>query len=295
VLAFGLAGLGCSALLPLTISFGQEELADIAATLAGGVIAFYQLGYGIAAFCVGPLLDGGVELDSIYAVAAIIATAMGAWSFAVARRRASPTRPAEPGKRSGAVDRRPDRPEGADGRSPLLHRSVTSCSRWVRLASPTHRGVGRQPFVIGGLAGSQRRTGGVASALVLESSWGQVLAWAKKPGEWNGTSGVPELWGSNQAGTGRPHRAGCSLDSVHLHGMRHDGARAPLTAQLGERRLVRAIGSAAGRSIVTARLDHRRCEKCGYEFTVPSSLTAVRRSPLGDGAGEGTLAVPEML
>ena len=26
ILAFGLAGLGCSALLPLTISFGQEEL-----------------------------------------------------------------------------------------------------------------------------------------------------------------------------------------------------------------------------------------------------------------------------
>jgi hypothetical protein len=29
---------------------------------------------------------------------------------------------------------------------------------------------------------------------------------------------------------------------------------------------------------VTARLDHRRCEKCGHEFTVRSSLTAVRRS-----------------
>ena len=90
VLAFGLAGLGCSALLPLTISFGQEELADMAAALAGGVIAFYQLGYGIAAFGVGPLLDHGVELHSIYAFAAIIAAAMGAWSFAVAHRRPNP-------------------------------------------------------------------------------------------------------------------------------------------------------------------------------------------------------------
>ncbi len=90
VLAFGLAGLGCSALLPLTISFGQEEFADMSAMLAGGVIAFYQLGYGIAAFGVGPLVDSGVELHSIYAVAAIIAVAMGASSFAVARRRASP-------------------------------------------------------------------------------------------------------------------------------------------------------------------------------------------------------------
>jgi MFS family permease len=91
VLAFGLAGLGCSALLPLTISFGTEELASVSAAVAGGVIAFYQLGYGIAAFGVGPLVDGGVELSTIYAFAAVIAVAMGAWSFVVARRTPSPT------------------------------------------------------------------------------------------------------------------------------------------------------------------------------------------------------------
>src|SRR5262245_44400992 len=45
VLAFGLAGLGCSALLPLTISFGQKELTAIAASAAGFLIAFYQIGY----------------------------------------------------------------------------------------------------------------------------------------------------------------------------------------------------------------------------------------------------------
>jgi MFS family permease len=90
VLAFGLAGLGCSALLPLTISFGTEELASVSAAVAGGVIAFYQLGYGIAAFGVGPLLDGGIGLPTIYGFAAGIAAAMGAWSFAVARRRPSP-------------------------------------------------------------------------------------------------------------------------------------------------------------------------------------------------------------
>jgi len=91
VLAFGLAGLGCSALLPLTISFGQKELASVSATVAGGVIAFYQLGYGIAAFGVGPLLDGGVELPTIYALAAVVAAAMGVWSFVVARQRPTPT------------------------------------------------------------------------------------------------------------------------------------------------------------------------------------------------------------
>jgi fucose permease len=36
VLALGLAGLGCSALLPLTIGFAQEELTTIAAAAAGG-------------------------------------------------------------------------------------------------------------------------------------------------------------------------------------------------------------------------------------------------------------------
>jgi len=90
VVGFGLAGLGCSALLPLTISFGQEELTAFAAAAAGGVIAFYQLGYGIAAFGVGPLQDAGVELSTVYAVAAVVAATMGAWSFAVAGRRQSP-------------------------------------------------------------------------------------------------------------------------------------------------------------------------------------------------------------
>ena len=67
IAAFALAGLGCSALLPLTISFGQRELSAYAAAAAGGVIAFYQLGYGIAAFGVGPLRDAGVELSTVYA------------------------------------------------------------------------------------------------------------------------------------------------------------------------------------------------------------------------------------
>ena len=73
ILAFGLAGLGCSALLPLTISFGQEELTAFSAGVAGGVIAFYQLGYGIAAFGVGPLVDSGVGLPTIYAFSAVVA------------------------------------------------------------------------------------------------------------------------------------------------------------------------------------------------------------------------------
>jgi len=86
VVAFGLAGLGCSGLLPLTISFGEEQLAAIAAAMAGGVIAFYQFGYGIAAFGVGPLLNAGVKLSAVYAASAVIALAMGFTSFVVTRR-----------------------------------------------------------------------------------------------------------------------------------------------------------------------------------------------------------------
>jgi predicted MFS family arabinose efflux permease len=90
IVVFALAGFGCSALLPLTISFGQEELTSISAALAGGVIAFYQLGYGIAAFGTGPLLDVGVSLKTIYAASAVIAGCLGACSFLVARHRPSP-------------------------------------------------------------------------------------------------------------------------------------------------------------------------------------------------------------
>jgi MFS family permease len=84
VLAFGLAGLGCSALLPLTISFGQEQLTAIAAAVAGGLIAFYQMGYGIAAFGVGPLQRAtGMDLSEVYALATVAALAMAALSFIV--------------------------------------------------------------------------------------------------------------------------------------------------------------------------------------------------------------------
>jgi len=100
VAAFCLAGLGCSALLPLTISFGQEKLTDSQTMVAGGVIATYQLGYGIAAFGVGPLTSAGIGLPAIYAVSAVVAAGMGLLSLVVAHRRPSPAtlhpRPAPP-------------------------------------------------------------------------------------------------------------------------------------------------------------------------------------------------------
>jgi fucose permease len=86
ILAFALAGLGCSALLPLTISFSQKELTTIAASVAGGLIAFYQIGYGLAAFGVGPLQTGaGLDLSAIYGGTSIVALAMAALSLALTR------------------------------------------------------------------------------------------------------------------------------------------------------------------------------------------------------------------
>ena len=90
IAVFALAGLGCSALLPLTISFGEADLTAISAAMAGGVIAFYQLGYGIAAFGVGPLKDNGVSLSAIFGFTAIIAAVMAVLSFFVGRRHPAP-------------------------------------------------------------------------------------------------------------------------------------------------------------------------------------------------------------
>jgi predicted MFS family arabinose efflux permease len=88
IVAFAAAGLGCSALLPLVISLGQEELTAVAASVAGGLICAYQIGYGIAAFGVGPLqVRAGLRLETIYGATAAVALAMALLSFALARPR----------------------------------------------------------------------------------------------------------------------------------------------------------------------------------------------------------------
>jgi len=86
ILSFALAGFGCSALLPLTISFASEQLLTMGASVAGAVIACYQFGYGIAAFGTGPLVDAGVSLSTLFGFAAIAAVIMGALSFTLARK-----------------------------------------------------------------------------------------------------------------------------------------------------------------------------------------------------------------
>jgi len=84
---FALAGLGCSAMLPLIISFGQKQMSTIAASVAGLLIAFYQLGYGVAAFGVGPLENlASLALGRIFAFTAIPALALAMLAFMLSRR-----------------------------------------------------------------------------------------------------------------------------------------------------------------------------------------------------------------
>ena len=98
IIVFGLAGLACSAFLPLSISFGGDEFPYLSAVMAGGLIAFYQLGYGVAAFGTGPLRDViGLPYSTIFAAGSIVAMPLVVVAWFVIRRplAARPQPPAE--------------------------------------------------------------------------------------------------------------------------------------------------------------------------------------------------------
>jgi fucose permease len=84
IAAFGLAGLGCSAFFPLCISLSGQESPRCAAAMSGGLVAFYQAGYGVAAFGVGPLREfAGLPFRTIYSLGSVVAPAMFALALAV--------------------------------------------------------------------------------------------------------------------------------------------------------------------------------------------------------------------
>jgi fucose permease len=86
IIAFGLAGLACSAFLPLSISFGGNEFPQLSAVIAGELIAFYQLGYGVAAFGTGPLRDwASLPFHTIFAVGSMVAALVAVFAFLVVR------------------------------------------------------------------------------------------------------------------------------------------------------------------------------------------------------------------
>jgi FHS family glucose/mannose:H+ symporter-like MFS transporter len=74
IVAFAVIGLGCSAFLPLSISFAGSEMPTRAATMSGALIAFYQVGYGVAAFGAGPLRRlTGLEYSGMFVVGSVVA------------------------------------------------------------------------------------------------------------------------------------------------------------------------------------------------------------------------------
>jgi predicted MFS family arabinose efflux permease len=71
---FAIAGLACSALLPLSISFGGAEFPSKAATISGELIAFYQVGYGVAAFGVGLAHQhAGLAYSAVFSAGSVVA------------------------------------------------------------------------------------------------------------------------------------------------------------------------------------------------------------------------------
>ena len=74
IAAFAAAGLACSAFLPLSISFGGAEFPRRAGAMSGELIAFYQVGYGVAAFGVGPLRElGGFAYSTAFSIGSLVA------------------------------------------------------------------------------------------------------------------------------------------------------------------------------------------------------------------------------
>jgi MFS family permease len=87
ILAFGAAGLACSAFLPLSISFVGKEFPRLSAVTAGELIASYQLGYGVAAFGTGPLRDVmGLTFSMIFAAGSLIAVPLVVVAALIVRR-----------------------------------------------------------------------------------------------------------------------------------------------------------------------------------------------------------------
>jgi MFS transporter, FHS family, glucose/mannose:H+ symporter len=87
LVVFALAGLGCSAFLPLTISLAGAQAGPAAASVSGVLFAAFLAGSGLGSFGVGLLRDRQISLGSLYAVAALAAAAAGLFGWTVVSRR----------------------------------------------------------------------------------------------------------------------------------------------------------------------------------------------------------------
>jgi FHS family glucose/mannose:H+ symporter-like MFS transporter len=92
IAGFAAVGFACSAFLPFSISFAGAEFPRQAATMSGALIAFYQVGFGIAAFGVGSLRQlGGLDYSSLFSVSSLVALALAVAAVQLIRRPAHAT------------------------------------------------------------------------------------------------------------------------------------------------------------------------------------------------------------
>lgn len=85
--AFALVGLGCSAFLPLSISFAGTEFPRQSAKMSGNLIAFYQIGYGLAAFGAGALVDRyAISYSDVFSACSLVALVLVGTAFLIAGR-----------------------------------------------------------------------------------------------------------------------------------------------------------------------------------------------------------------
>ncbi|MBA3584338.1 MAG: MFS transporter [Gemmatimonadetes bacterium] len=86
--AFALAGLACSAFLPLTIGFATACHRDRAEIVSGAMVAAYMLGFGIGSFGLGPLRDAAhIPLSVLYGSSSVLAMALGGTALVLGSRR----------------------------------------------------------------------------------------------------------------------------------------------------------------------------------------------------------------
>jgi predicted MFS family arabinose efflux permease len=85
MLLFALGGLGCSAVLPLTLGLGGRRFTDHRAWVAGALYAALMIGQGTGSFVAG-LLRPAIGLASVFRLAAVPPAAACALAVALALR-----------------------------------------------------------------------------------------------------------------------------------------------------------------------------------------------------------------
>ncbi len=97
VAAFAIAGLACSACLPLSIGTASSESPRFVETVSGWMVASYMLGFGIGAYAVGPLQQSAdLQLSQVYLGAIAIALVMVLLAYLLVRGRLPASRTVAP-------------------------------------------------------------------------------------------------------------------------------------------------------------------------------------------------------